>query len=86
MTYDSDFIDDDFSDDDLGDDSESEALPCPSCHQLVYEDTEQCPHCGDWITPLAAHARKPVWIRVAGFVALAAFLTLALAGAWRACI
>jgi len=47
----------DFDDDDLplaqdmdGTDDLPEAL-CPSCRGLVTEDTQKCPHCGDWITP-----------------------------------
>lgn len=43
-----DFEDDDFEDD--YDDDEPAYLPCPSCGDDVYEDLEQCPHCGDYIT------------------------------------
>ena len=37
--------------DDEGDD-EDDLLLCPSCRASVHEDTQQCPHCGDWITPI----------------------------------
>ncbi len=27
-------------------------LVCPSCLASVHEETQQCPHCGDWIIPV----------------------------------
>ena len=27
-------------------------MMCPSCRGTVTEDTQKCPHCGDWITPV----------------------------------
>ena len=33
------------------DDGIGEELPCPSCGEPVYEDTDVCRHCGDFITP-----------------------------------
>ena len=38
-------------DDEEEGDSSSELCVCPSCGEGVYEDCEQCPHCGDYITP-----------------------------------
>jgi len=32
-------------------DPEADLMHCPSCRQRVHEDTQKCPHCGDWITP-----------------------------------
>ncbi len=40
------------------DDPENDQLPCPSCGKMVYDDTDQCPHCGDWIVPLAGSDRR----------------------------
>ena len=34
------------------DEGEDDLLVCPSCSQAVHEDTQQCPHCGDWIIPV----------------------------------
>ena len=50
--------DEDASDDDL--------LSCPACRRSVHEDTQQCPHCGDWITPvdLSSRAKRWIWIAV----------------------
>ncbi|MFQ5429609.1 MAG: hypothetical protein ACE5E1_04785 [Phycisphaerae bacterium] len=34
---------------------EADALPemmCPNCRATVTEDTQKCPRCGDWITPV----------------------------------
>ena len=45
-------------------DPDGDQLPCPSCGAMVYDDTDRCPHCGDWIMPLAASARsgRTIWI------------------------
>ena len=37
-------------------------LECPSCHQPVHEDAQQCPHCGDWIIPVYPGSRSKRWI------------------------
>ena len=50
---------------DEGEDSdEADLLLCPSCRRLVHEDTQQCPSCGDWITPVypSGGARHWVWV------------------------
>ena len=36
--------------DDWDDDDPTETVTCPSCHAEIYEDAEQCPACGDYIT------------------------------------
>jgi hypothetical protein len=44
-------------------DGEEDQLPCPSCGNMVYDDTDRCPHCGDWVMPLAAAASsRSNWI------------------------
>lgn len=60
-------------------DSDDDLFICPSCKQYVHEDTQQCPHCGDWITPAwperrSKHLRwaKPlIWVVAAVLVILA---------------
>ena len=37
---------------DNDEESSQDLLVCPSCHHPVHEETQQCPHCGDWITPV----------------------------------
>lgn len=59
-------------DDRYDDDDEAELLKCPSCGREVYEETQQCPYCGDWITPHAAHAGLPLWVRWAALMLLLA--------------
>ncbi|MCP4248024.1 MAG: hypothetical protein GY778_13335 [bacterium] len=46
--------------------TEDDQLPCPACGAMVYDDTDRCPHCGDWIMPLAAAAgrKSRLWIAV----------------------
>lgn len=49
MPWDDDIPDEEWVDDE--DDSSDELLVCPACKRDVHEDTQQCPHCGGWITP-----------------------------------
>ena len=51
-------------------DSDADFLSCPSCRQPVHEDTQQCPHCGDWITPVDPSGRAKRWIWVAVVILL----------------
>jgi hypothetical protein len=64
-------------------DDDVEELTCPSCGASVYEEAQQCPHCGDWITPLSAAARTPTWMRVVAGVVLFCFLYFLIAGIVR---
>lgn len=55
-------------------DPSDDFLFCPACRREVYEDTQQCPHCGEWITPI--HPDSP-WKRGAFiFAAVIAILSL----------
>lgn len=49
-------------------------VPCPSCGEEVSELAEQCPHCGDWITPHEGRTRRSPWWIALAIVLLAAFL------------
>jgi hypothetical protein len=62
------------------DDGDAECVPCPSCGAGVYEETQKCPCCGDWIDPQSSSARMPSWIRLAALVVLAAILLGVVAG------
>jgi predicted RNA-binding Zn-ribbon protein involved in translation (DUF1610 family) len=57
------------ADRDLTDDEEhaSDTMVCPSCRSNVHEQTEKCPHCGEWITPRypARRVRGTVFVIVA---------------------
>jgi uncharacterized protein (DUF983 family) len=43
--------DEEWVEDEAEDDPEADLLVCPFCGARVYDDTEKCPHCGDWIRP-----------------------------------
>lgn len=48
---------------DEADDDEDTTIPCPYCRRSIYEDSERCPHCGNYLTGEAApQTRKPWWI------------------------
>ena len=63
---------------DLHDDDDDAALPdmaCPECGARVTEDTQKCPRCGDWITPIApASGRRSWWLAIAVLLMLLAML------------
>jgi hypothetical protein len=67
-----------------GDPDESDVVTCPNCGAEVYEDAEQCPACGEWITrsthPLSG---RSWWFVALGLVGVAATIaSLALLGSW----
>lgn len=65
-------FDEEFHDSD--DASSADLLPCPSCGQMVFDDTDKCPYCGDWIMPIAAAGRSGLWIRIVGALVVLALL------------
>ena len=62
--------------DDECEDSADDLLACPSCKRAVHEDTQQCPHCGDWITPVAIEplVKRVIWLTAAVLVILSMIL------------
>ncbi len=56
-------------------DDESETVPCPSCGQQIYEDTERCPWCGDYvITDTSPLGGRPTWWIALGLLGVAAVI------------
>ena len=57
------------------DDPEGDLLPCPSCGEMIYDDTDRCPYCGNWVMPMAAASsrRSRVWL-VAVILVIISFL------------
>ena len=74
MSWDEDdYLEDEWVEDDS--DDEDDGLICPSCRAEVHEDTQQCPQCGDWITPVypGEETRRWIWT-VAALLVILAFL------------
>lgn len=78
MSWDEDYADEEWVDDE-DDDSIDDLLVCPNCRTDVHEDTQQCPHCGDWITPIypGETAKQWIWKAVALLVILAFLIMIA---------
>jgi len=75
--------------DDGQDEAESEAeeadaelLGCPECGAMVYEETQRCPQCGEWIMPLAAASRPGRMWLVVVVLAIVALVAWMLRGWW----
>ena len=68
-----DYVDEEWIEDEGGPDSEDDLLACPSCRGAVHEDTQQCPHCGDWITPVypGQRSKRLIWVVAAALLILA---------------
>lgn len=61
--------DDELDADDEFDQDDDQTLPCPYCGEPVYDEAEQCPACGNYLSEEDAPRRpKPLWI-VAGVAA-----------------
>lgn len=73
MSWDAD--DSDWDDDyyDLEEPEETFSIPCPSCQTEVYEECEQCPHCGEYVirstSPLSDKPDCYIGLAVFGIVA-----------------
>ena len=59
------------ADNDLDDDQDDETVPCPHCQESVYEDAEQCPSCGKYLSREDIPRRRPAWIVVGVVIVLA---------------
>ena len=51
-------------DDDLDEDNGSgETMPCPHCFGTIYDDSERCPHCGEYLSREGApRPPPPCWV------------------------
>lgn len=67
--------DEDWHEEDWGDDDDApvDLVTCPSCGREVYEDAEQCPHCGDYIVAdTSAWSGRPMWWIIGGLLGIIA--------------
>ena len=67
---------DEYQDDEAHDlTAESETVECPECGADVYEDTERCPVCGNYIVHSSSGYLwndRPTWWIVIGFLGILA--------------
>ena len=57
--------DEDESEDDYSTEDEEALYPCPHCQKEIYEGTERCPYCEQYISREdEPQARIPLWIIV----------------------
>ena len=57
------------------DDAGIDEIPCPKCARMIYEQSQQCPQCGEWV--LARSSGLAVgWLFIA-VLALIAFVAVA---------
>jgi hypothetical protein len=58
--------DDDYAGFDTSSDDEDATVPCPHCGADVYDDAEQCPTCGQYLSHIDAPAAGRSWWIVGG--------------------
>ncbi len=70
--------------DEYSEDEEAQTLPCPHCRAEIYEDAEQCPYCGEYVThSTSIWAGRPWWWIVLGLLGIVAVIfVLLLLGSW----
>jgi hypothetical protein len=67
MGENNDWDDDDLGEPDDGDDNEPTIL-CPNCHKTIYEDSPQCPHCGEYILEEPSLPGRYAWWIILGVI------------------
>ena len=68
-----DYPEEDQYDSDAFDDDSPELLPCPNCGEEIYEESERCPYCGEYVTfNTSLWSGKPTWWIVLGVVGILA--------------
>ncbi len=53
--------------------STDELIRCSSCRQMVYEDADRCPYCGQWLVDTKPRG-LPRWAIITGWIILACWL------------
>ena len=61
-------------------DDETETMPCSHCGAEIYEDAEQCPVCGEYVSFSTSvwHGKSLPWVLIGLAGIIAVILTLAL--------
>jgi hypothetical protein len=76
-------MDDDHDEDDFdtSSDDDDTTMPCPHCGEDVYDDAEQCPLCGQYLSREdAPAAARPWWILIGVAVCLVIVILWMLGG------
>jgi predicted nucleic acid-binding Zn ribbon protein len=47
---------------DMDEDMLDDTIPCPHCKKPIHEQSEFCPHCGNYLSEEDAPNRKSLWI------------------------
>ena len=55
-------------------DLETASLACPHCGEQVYDDVEQCPYCGMYISQADFKKPMPVWAVIIIILTILGFL------------
>lgn len=76
MSWQEDEADEEWVEDEGPDSDEDDLLECPQCGQGVHEDTQQCPYCREWITPVDRSGTMSRWV----WIVAAILLILAFSG------
>lgn len=46
------------------DSDQDHLMSCPSCGAEIYDESEQCPYCGEYVlTSASPFASKPTWVQ-----------------------
>jgi predicted nucleic acid-binding Zn ribbon protein len=56
---------------DMDDSDSTDIEACPICGKQIYEQSQVCPYCGNFVSPGRSRSRKPLWIVVGVIVCLA---------------
>jgi len=52
------------------DESDDDTEPCPYCGKPIYDGSERCPHCENYITEEDVPSHKPMWVIIGAVLAL----------------
>ncbi len=84
MAWNDDLDEDDYAGFNTAPDDDDPTVACPHCGEEVYDDAEQCPACGRYLSREdAPAAARPWWIVIGVAVCLVIVVAWALAGGWN---
>ena len=56
------------------DEQDDTTVPCPNCGQGIFDDSEQCPHCRQYISAADLKKQLPTWVVVLIVLTIVSFL------------